>query len=182
MSIPKVHRFDYDLVEELYRTLGKHTRLNRWKFQGINSSLLWYGGGHPFLDRLVERSHKELRISFELLRFGFIVWINEHSTTYLMPLPFDAIGSIEIHYEPASVRPESGTLFQWLINLGVRPDRIARFARPHEYEEDMAHVHVIMKDMALLFWTNGRSFDEISTYFNKPLCSLMLPVKVFSGE
>lgn len=182
MPIPQVHRFDYQLVEEIYLSMGKHTRVNRWKFRGTQSPLLNYGGGHPFLDRLQERSRTELQVSLELLRAGFIMWINEHSTTYLMPLPFDWAQEIEVHYEPAHFHPDSGSVFQVLTQWGIKPESISWLAHPHEYESSMTHIHLILENMTLLFWTNGESFSEVTSYFNKPLCSLLLPVKVFPGN
>ncbi|MCB0658965.1 MAG: hypothetical protein KDC57_22635 [Saprospiraceae bacterium] len=181
MPFPEVHPFTYRLLKERYDQLGKHTRENRWKFRGTYSPLLWYGGGHPTLDRQQQRHHIDFKVSFELLRLGLLVWVNDRSATQLMAIPFQDIKALEIHFESAHAMPEKGSLFYRLIKWGIKPTHCAWLAKSREYEPAMVHLHLLLHDSVLLFWSQGEDYNGIVRYFSKPICSLLFPVKVFKS-
>ena len=178
MKIHKLYMLRPRELREIYASIGgKYSYKDRIDREGTGSPLLYYAGGHPYIDELNERATDELRINFEEFKNGLMLGIAERTNPYIMPLKHEDIQAINLKLKKEQVAPLQRSLFSWLLNKGIKLSIARFFANAREYQEAKTEFNIETKEHTIYCWTTGPEFMRMKKFFEKSNFKYLLNVQ-----
>lgn len=156
---------------------GKYPIRDRLKRDGTGSPFMYYVSGHEEIDTLNDRCVDLLRINFEEYQNGLMLGVTERTEPYILPLQPGDIKGIEVKKEAEEVKPQNGSLFNWLLERKIGLSFARFFAGAKEYEEAKTLFVLETTAFTLNAWITIETYENVVKFFKKSKFNHLLKVE-----